>query len=199
VRGNVAAVGLLTIVAVACVFSYLTSTTNTDILVAQPVAMDMVPLKPAGNNMPVVYVMEPVQSERNTNVLSTPSSATKLAEVQPVDLSNLPESVAFPLPNNMLNAKSSAQDFVATRKPVAVRKPKSSAPVPTAQDLRFERAYPVETEKQAVRRAKILARQEYLQTYQTAIKVPASPAIINDIPAISLLYLFVYLVLNWTL
>ena len=170
-RGTVAAVGLSTIIAVACIVSYLTSTEKSEMLLARSVAMDMVPLKSAGTNMPVVYMMEPVQAGKGSDVLSTPSSATQLAQVKPASLSDLPVSVAFPLPNGVLGQKPIRQISSASRRQPSAEKPKSSAPVPTAQDLRFEKAYPVETEKQAERRAKILARQEYLQTYQTAIQV----------------------------
>ena len=173
VRSATAVVGISVVLAVACVAAYVTSFSRPNILVASAVPMDMVPLKAAGNNMPVVYVMEPVQSDKQNAVLSYPSSATQLAQVKPASLSDLPVSVAFPLPQGVLNAKSTSSTAVQTKKSAVVnraRQARQGMPVPTAQDLRFQNAYPVETEKQAERRAKVLARQEYLKTYQTAIQ-----------------------------
>ena len=51
------------------------------------------------------------------------------------------------------------------------RKPQVTGPVPTEQERRFESAYPVETERQAVQKAKVLAREDYMKSYEAAIKV----------------------------
>ena len=127
--------------------------------------MDMVPLKATGADMPVVYAMEPKQSV----ALQASPSATLLSQLEPSNLDNLPVSVAFPLPNGIIKAvKPSSQ---ATKRPAKMSQPQHMMPVPTAREIRFESAYPVETEAQAVKRAKMLAQQDYMKTYETAIEV----------------------------
>jgi hypothetical protein len=178
VRSITVAVVFSAIFVFATIATYFASAPRSEILVGSPVDMAMVPLKAAGANMPVVYVMEPVQSGAQNAALAYPSSATQLAQVKPDSLSDLPVSVAFPLPHGVLKANARAPvrtPPIQAHKQLAGRATKPNMPVPTARERQFEAAYPVETEAQAVRRAKILARQEYLATYQTAIKVVCSP------------------------
>jgi hypothetical protein len=178
VRSVTVAVVFSAILAIASVATYFASAPRSEILLGSPVDMAMVPLKAAGANMPVVYVMEPVQPGAQNTALAYPSSATQLAQVKPASLSDLPVSVAFPLPHGVMKANARApvrHANIHSHKQLVERATKPNMPVPTARERQFESAYPVETEAQAVRRAKILARQEYLATYQTAIKVACSP------------------------
>ena len=81
--------GIVSCLLLGVVISY--NSTAPDILVASPVALHAVQLKPTSASMPLVYEMQPVQP----SPIAMPSSATSLSQVSRPQ--SLPVAMAFPL------------------------------------------------------------------------------------------------------